>query len=601
MSPRRRKLIVNKLAEEYSPDTVKPPAKKQRIDLAITENTVRNVINYFTKDSISVQAPGTKDFKIVRKDRMKEKLQKRYMTMTLREVYEEFKIEYPMDKIGFSKFCEYRPEHVCLREETPANVCLCIYHENVRLLLEAIPNLPNSTQELCKLLVCEEEAEKCMMQASCDECKNLQKFDDLLQNLDEEELNTQIKYKQWVKSEDDKLMRVSLEDNQENVLSILHKKLGKFLRHVYIKRVQAKYFEELKIDLPPGTVLIQCDFSENYTHKRQNEIQSVYWDTDSSTLYTCMVYFRISNAAAEGAEAEIKSMPYVVISDYKRHDKYATVIFNRAILEHFQNTFTDVPIEALIYQSDGAAQHFKQKFTLCQLTFNSIPTTWNFSATSHGKGCIDGIGGSLKRCVIEYVLAQNVDLNSAEEFAQTAKDVCPNITVLYIPHDKLKADIKALDVQWHPGGVEILSIPGTRDAHFFKACEPYKIKYATTATQDEVKYSYFSFKDGVMRKNTFERADLTSSISNKSVRVLQDSVLTIGSWVEVKFYAVNYVGQIKEAKDDQFKIRCLLLTKGGKAYKFEPEKRAVWYKKNDILGLMTRDPTPINSRGLYKL
>lgn len=42
-------------------------------------------------------------------------------------------------------------------------------------------------------------------------------------------------------------------------------------------------------------------------------------------------------------------------------------------------------------------------------------------------------------------------------------------------------------------------------------------------------------------------------------------------------------------------------TKGGKAYKFEPQKRAVWYKKDDILGLMTRDPTPINSRGLYKL
>ena len=104
-----------------------------------------------------------------------------------------------------------------------------------------------------------------------------------------------------------------------------------------------------------------------------------------------------------------------------------------------------------------------------------------------------------------------------------------------------------------------------------------------------------------MRKDTLGRADMTSSVSNKSVHVLQDSVLTIWSWVEVKFYAVNYVGQITEAKNYHFKIRCLLLTKRGKAYKFEPQKRAVWYKKDDILGLMTRDPTPINSRGLYKL
>ena len=52
----------------------------------------------------------------------------------------------PGVKIGFSKFAMLRPNQVMLSSQTPANVCNCIYHQNVILALDAlhahIPSVP---------------------------------------------------------------------------------------------------------------------------------------------------------------------------------------------------------------------------------------------------------------------------------------------------------------------------------------------------------------------------------------------------------------------------------------------------------------------------
>ena len=113
----------------------------------------------------------------------------------------------------------------------------------------------------------------------------------------------------------------------------------------------------------------------------------------------------------DNASVTLQSEPYVIISNYKNHDKYAVGVFNNALLSHFQSSHPDCKVTNIEYQSDGTAQHFKQKFTLCSVTLQTIPTKWSYSATSNGKGCIDGIGGSVKRRVSEKVRAQKLDIN----------------------------------------------------------------------------------------------------------------------------------------------------------------------------------------------
>ncbi|CAF1620097.1 unnamed protein product, partial [Didymodactylos carnosus] len=56
-----------------------------------------------------------------------------------------------------------------------------------------------------------------------------------------------------------------------------------------------------------------------------------------------------------------------------------------------------------IVYTDGAASQFKQRYLFQNLTRtvaeHALKLSWNFFATSHGKGVVDAIGGTVKRMV----------------------------------------------------------------------------------------------------------------------------------------------------------------------------------------------------------
>jgi hypothetical protein len=64
-----------------------------------------------------------------------------------------------------------------------------------------------------------------------------------------------------------------------------------------------------------------------------------------------------------------------------------------------------------LFFSDGAASQFKQKFLSCNLTFMrasyGLDVQWHFFASGHGKGVMDGIGGSVKRVVWNEIRTGN--------------------------------------------------------------------------------------------------------------------------------------------------------------------------------------------------
>ena len=61
---------------------------------------------------------------------VKSKERKHYMTMFLREEYAIFKVVHPEVQVGFSKFCECRPQNVLLLHDSPRDQCRCKIHEN---------------------------------------------------------------------------------------------------------------------------------------------------------------------------------------------------------------------------------------------------------------------------------------------------------------------------------------------------------------------------------------------------------------------------------------------------------------------------------------
>ena len=62
-----------------------------------------------------------------------------------------------------------------------------------------------------------------------------------------------------------------------------------------------------------------------------------------------------------------------------------------------------ISVKVINIFSDGAASQFKRRYLFSNLyewqNDYSVQIMWNFFATSHGKGAVDGIGGTVKRSV----------------------------------------------------------------------------------------------------------------------------------------------------------------------------------------------------------
>lgn len=534
-SPNKSKAVIIKLAQQIEPNIIMqaslPKSRISKID-------VEQVKAFYEKGNISYQAPGRKDFVIIRNSKgIKTKVQKKYLCMTLGEAHEIFKEENPDIKIGRSKFSELRPFHICLRHETPANLCLCIYHENVRLLLEGMSFFPNSATDFIKIIVCDNPTEQCYYQTciGCESLKNLQTVvENSETNLDEED----IKLFQWMKDESNAVAKQKICLSMNEAIEKLKGKLPQFLQHVFIKQQQEIFFESFKKNIQSNVLLLHFDFSENYSFFSQDEIQSAHWVSNSCTIYTAMAYFIHRN--------NIKSVPFVVISDYLHHDKYAVTIFNNAIIKKIKDDFSELPISKIVYKSDGTAQHFKQKYSICLAMLQSYDIEWHFTATGHGKGPIDGVGGTLKRRIREATLSRKISPSSAEEFFKSAEQICKNVTALYIPEFKIEAEKNHLDQLCCPGGKEIFAIPNTRKFHSFIKIDDYILK-ASNISLNPKQYIKFNMRTGESEDIEMGESE-ERKMSESDKRKIGESVvmceeaspvkiheIKIGNWILVEF------------------------------------------------------------------
>ena len=102
--------------------------------------------------------------------------------------------------------------------------------------------------------------------------------------------------------------------------------------------------------------------------------------------------------------------------------------------------------------SDGTSTQFKQKYLFSNLakwesTFG-IKVNWHFFATSHGKGIIDGIGGTVKRSVWRAVRSGNAEASSPYQFYEVAVLRNKNVRFHYISADKVKQESENMQLYW---------------------------------------------------------------------------------------------------------------------------------------------------------
>ena len=282
VSPRKRRCVIESLAKDAGIEI--PTASSSRSHNSLSEETKEMVIKFYNTNAISWQAPGRKDRIIIREVNSEGKKVKRteqvcYMLVSLKEAHNCFIKTHSEYKIGLSKFCDVRPKNIKLFDHIPHNVCVCCYHENVRLLLLALKEhteLCTDFQGFIDQVTCDSSQKPCMSnERSC--CRN--KIDDFIP----ENPADVIKFHQWLTN--DKIEKVEILGTVADAFSSLKKQLRAFLIHTYVKRKQAAHLDALISECSIKKVVLQVDFFENATIMSQNEVQSAYWCHGQATLF----------------------------------------------------------------------------------------------------------------------------------------------------------------------------------------------------------------------------------------------------------------------------------------------------------------------------
>lgn len=147
------------------------PRQKRR---GVGADVEDSVVKFFVDDENSKQSPTVKDvFHLKKEDGSVEVTTRRYFLASVAELYARFTEENPQVKIGISKFGQLRPKYCKLLKETKNQVCLCIYHENVRLCFESV-DLKYS--DYMKYMACDVERKSCMHRKLTNAARRKQKM-----------------------------------------------------------------------------------------------------------------------------------------------------------------------------------------------------------------------------------------------------------------------------------------------------------------------------------------------------------------------------------------------------------------------------------------
>ena len=137
----------------------------------ITFQVNTTVQGFFTRDDVSRMTTGKKET-ITQK---KVKMQKRFLTDTLKNLHLKFLAECWQISLSYQTFCRLRPFWVLQPTAADRETCLCKTHENTMFLAKKLHQLKLLTtvniEQLIDLIVCNNESRQCMYRL-CEKCKD---------------------------------------------------------------------------------------------------------------------------------------------------------------------------------------------------------------------------------------------------------------------------------------------------------------------------------------------------------------------------------------------------------------------------------------------
>ena len=357
---------------------------------------------------------------------------------------------------SMSTFTKLIPKNVLLLSNTPEETCKCQTHENLFLKLEAMGHSYDNS--FWGVVLCDTSESSNFWLSKCDECREKKKF------IPKKRIDSLAIYKQWKtihvlanrkgsKNDEDKeprfyqkLQIISEQVTVGEVYEDFQQPFEGVAAHVNLKQIQADAFQNDINDV--DTRILQIDDAMAYQCQQQSKVQSALWTRGSINLFTCAMYHKD------------QTKTFLICTDYKGKDKFS----NGTFLEHLYENELLNDGEGLneVIWSDGPTAEFKNKFTKQLIQNLSLkcnkPFTWKFSATSHGKGVVDTVGGKVKSTIQCKVMSQGKNhliVQDTESFASAAKKLISSTKIIHIGEPEI---VTYKDRNPFEGGIEVKGI-----------------------------------------------------------------------------------------------------------------------------------------------
>lgn len=521
LTPKKKKLLSN-----WARVTVNAPQGRPNI----LNDEKKNLIEQFLcRNDISYTLPGRNNQVYLRKvDGVSQFLPKRYLLWTFQELHNLLKNEENLDDIRLSSLYRYiktKKQFIQL-SKIPEVSCLCPDCENFELLCQGINNccpdvnLEVKCYDFLNMVACQPITEECC-NGSCKKCPELD-----MENLKDYEAIT---FTKWFKG-NKYYEKSSTTESGENVSNALAEQIMYIRGHYYRKRVQAKEYVRQIENLKEGEVLIHVDYSENYKNKQQNEIKAAYYGQGTFSIYTVVVYTK---------NVEVRSKSMALVTEENDHSCNVSYALNQYILHSLRE---EQNITTAIFWSDGCASQFRSQYAFFMLTkFDpDLKVQWHFFEANHGKGAVDGVGGTVKHAVYRHVLSGRVVIKTPQQFAEYADSILEKVSVVYLEQSDL-------ELQHHNECREqAIYIKGTLKVHFVDR----------VVTPDSILLKFFSTSTSSIPINEVKFNNNIPALPNNIV-INANTEYQEGDYCLVQFEGELWPGQItKENSNNTFRIRC---------------------------------------------
>lgn len=214
------------------------------------------------------------------------------------------------------------------------------------------------------------------------------------------------------------------------------------------KKLQQEHIAEVKGWVEAACLVLHCDFAENWSVVLPQEVQGYHWSNDQVSIFTGVTYF------------QNKTTSVAVISDDRGHDSAHALLAIQKIIQPLQSQ-----VEKIIIISDGAPSHFKNRYQLFELAKSPVAMEWVYSATGHGKGPCDGVGGLLKHHATQHNLSSpsTAAIQNAKELTRVVQPHT-SINLILLPKEEVEESRQQKIKQWSN---QTTPVKGIQKTHFW--------------------------------------------------------------------------------------------------------------------------------------